>query len=339
MSDEETQSAFSPLEISQLGASRVEIFQNSSAPEKNNFQLPGFTRMQAAGGYGAMQFSHFSGEGFDIWYSHYAIINKSTFCARGDFPALELHIPIHAHMISWWDGQKQSKLLDKQYDLSYFPFIDSRSEFFAADLYSTFDIHYSPAYLEKFAAHSTSLSKFLAKVSHGEQADLLGQTQFLNPSMLGVLNRVLHCQMPPALAAYYYENCAQLMLVEVLNRTNDLRSYTEMKYSPYDIERAIAAQKMIVSDLSEKYSIAELARATGFNEWKLQHTFKHLYGATIFDYSQSARLEHAKYLLRETNDPVHLIAGRCGYPDHSNLSAAFKKRFGYSPENFRAQKK
>jgi hypothetical protein len=68
LTESKTIQSFSPLEINELGASRVEIFQNVSSTDKNNFILPGFNRMHAIGGYGAMQFSHFAGEGFDINY-------------------------------------------------------------------------------------------------------------------------------------------------------------------------------------------------------------------------------------------------------------------------------
>lgn len=338
MPNETDISAFSPLEINELGANRVEVFQNLSPTEKNNFQLPGFMRMHASGGYGAMRFSHFAGEGFDIWYSNYAIKNRSAFSARGNFAVLELHIPFNAQTISWWDGQKENTLRDKQYELSYFPFINSRTGFFASE-YSTFDIHYSPAYLKKFAAHSALLSAFLIKVERGERADLLARAQFLSPAMISLVNGVLRCDMPPELAAYYYESCAQLMLIEMLSRSENLFSNAEIKYSAYDIERAIAAKDIITSDLSEKYSIADLVRMTHFNETKLQLTFQHLFGATIFDFNQSARLDHAKYLLHNTNDPINLIAVQCGYPDHANFTAAFKKKFGYTPEHFRNTKK
>jgi AraC family transcriptional regulator, transcriptional activator of the genes for pyochelin and ferripyochelin receptors len=339
MPGEKKISASSPLEINQVGAGRVEIFQSGSLPKKNNFQLPGFTRMHATGDYGAMQFSHFAGEGFDIWYSNYAIKNKSTFSAKGNFHALELHIPFNAHGISWWDGQKEDTLRDKQFELSFFPFINSRTEFPSANECTTFDIHYSPAYLQKFSAHSPLLCAFLEKVVRGEQADLLGHPQFLSPAMISLVNSVLRCDMSLEFAGYYYGSCVQLMLIEVLSRADSSLTTSGIKYSAYDIERALAAKDIITSDLSEKYSIADLVQMTHFNETKLQLTFQHLFGATIFDFNQSARLDHAKYLLHTTNDSINLIASQCGYPDHANLTAAFKKKFGCTPEHFRGAKK
>jgi AraC family transcriptional regulator, transcriptional activator of the genes for pyochelin and ferripyochelin receptors len=331
--------SFSPLEIKQLGGTRIEVFQGIPSKMNPTYKLPGFERLHTIGGFGAMSFFHYAGDGFDIWYSNYEMTTKSAFIARADFPALELHIPVNHDFTSRWDDQKEKPIRDKQFELSYFPFIHSASEFAGGFEYSTFDIHYSPAYLKKFAGHSPGLAAFLEKVEKRERADLLKDPQFLSPSMMGLVSRVLHCNMTAEMAPFYYESVAQLMLIEVLQRLNELSGKGSIKYSPYDIERTIAAKEIIVSDLSIKYNIGSLSRATGFNEWKLQHTFKHLFGATIFDYAQSARLEHAKRLLRDTADPIQLIAMQCGYPDHSNLTAAFRKRFGCTPEQFRSSGK
>jgi transcriptional regulator GlxA family with amidase domain len=78
---------------------------------------------------------------------------------------------------------------------------------------------------------------------------------------------------------------------------------------------------------------------TGTNERNLQHTFKELYGTTLFDYAQSVRLDHARILLLDSSDSIQSIAEQCGYPDNSNLTAAFHKKFGYTPESLCLSKK
>src|SRR5580658_10087439 len=163
MDDNKMIEAFSPLEINQTGGNRVEIFKGIP-PAFNCYKPSGFGQLHATGGFGNMSFQHFSGAGFDIWYSHYGILDPSTFVARGNFPALELHIPFNTHAISWWDGGKDNILSDKQFDLSYYPFINSRTHFAGGHQYSSFDIHYSPAYLRKYSEHSPSLADFLEKV-------------------------------------------------------------------------------------------------------------------------------------------------------------------------------
>jgi len=330
--------SLSPLEINQQGGSRVEVYHN---PSTGNipYELPGFERMQASGGYGIMDFFHYPGAGYDIWFSHYAMGEKSTFIARGDLSAIELHIPFCKQSISWTEGGNNRVLRDKQFDLSYFPFISSRTDFFEGQECSTFDIHYSAGYLQKYSAHFPALDWFLEKTGNGEQIHLFNNPQFLSPRMTNLVAGMLQYDMPPGIAFYYYESCVQLLLIEVLNRTADTQTPYKIKYSSHDIERAVAAKEIIENDLSRQYTIAELSRITAINEWKLRLTFKHIFGTTIFDYAQSARLEHAKHLLFSTADPIQWIATSCGYPDHSNFTAAFRKRFDYTPEEYRLSKK
>src|SRR5580704_13473445 len=99
--------SFSPLEIKQVGGKRLEVFHGLPLKPDPPYQLPGFERLYAAGGFGTMSFFHFAGEGFDIWYSNYEIATQSSFVARANFPALELHIPFNHHFISNWDGEKE----------------------------------------------------------------------------------------------------------------------------------------------------------------------------------------------------------------------------------------
>jgi AraC-like DNA-binding protein len=339
MADQTAITALSPLEVDHLGGDRIEFSGSMPYDRTNTIRLPGFEGLSASGVYGQMQFQHAAGAGFDIWYSNYAMSRPAAFMARGDFPALELHIPFGSSPLSWWDGQKERTLLDNQFDLSYYPFINSRTRFAPGRQYHTFDIHYSVPFLERYAVHFAPLAAFLEKVEKGQRADLLPSPRFLSPGMISLVDGALHLEASEKTAGFYYDHFAHLLLVDLLIRAGDAQGPPKIKFTAFDLERTMVAREMITGNLGKLYSITELARATGFNEWKLQHTFKHLFGTTIFAYSRNARLDQAKYLLRHTTDPIHSIAIRCGYSDHSNLTAAFKNKFGYTPEYFRAQKK
>lgn len=56
---------------------------------------------------------------------------------------------------------------------------------------------------------------------------------------------------------------------------------------------------------------------------------------TVSAFVRSIRLEAAMLLLQTTNLPIGDIALRCGYASHSRFSAAFKKRYGYTPSYLR----
>ena len=75
----------------------------------------------------------------------------------------------------------------------------------------------------------------------------------------------------------------------------------------------------------------ELSRKVAINECYLKKGFKEMYGTTIFDFFQSQRMEHAKYLLYEKGLTVTDVSASLGYSSISHFSTAFKKHTGIKP--------
>ena len=203
----------------------------------------------------------------------------------------------------------------------------------------TFDIHYSREYLDRFISGYPALGYFLEKVDRGEPVSLTGRKRLISNEMKRLALDMLSFNMLDNLASYFYEAGALMMLTMVFDRIHDGKHNKAMRYTDHEMQSVVEARNLLIADFSEKYSIQDLARRTGTSETKLQLAFKHAYGTTIFEYAQAARLEFAKLLLLDTDTPIQSIAERCGYPDNSNLTAAFKKRFGFSPLSFRANRK
>jgi AraC-like DNA-binding protein len=67
------------------------------------------------------------------------------------------------------------------------------------------------------------------------------------------------------------------------------------------------------------------------NECYLKKGFKEMFGTTIFDFYQSQRMEHAKYLLYEKGISVTEVSSLLGYSSISHFSTAFKKHTGLKP--------
>ena len=56
-----------------------------------------------------------------------------------------------------------------------------------------------------------------------------------------------------------------------------------------------------------------------------------MFGTTIFEFYQSQRMEHAKYLLYEQGQSVTEVSMMLGYSSISHFSTAFKKHTGLKP--------
>ena len=67
----------------------------------------------------------------------------------------------------------------------------------------------------------------------------------------------------------------------------------------------------------------------------ISHIFKKNLGCSINTFINKIRIERAKELLLNTNDPIEQIGAAVGIPDASYFSRVFKQLIGFSPSKVR----
>ncbi|WP_246615743.1 helix-turn-helix transcriptional regulator [Aquimarina litoralis] len=103
------------------------------------------------------------------------------------------------------------------------------------------------------------------------------------------------------------------------------------------IKKLYGVQHMINSDLSKQYSIHELSRQIGLNDFILKKEFKQLFGKTIFEYTTKLRMDKARELLLHSKKPIYEISELVGYKNSTHFTAAFKKIEGMTPKKYRTK--
>lgn len=98
-----------------------------------------------------------------------------------------------------------------------------------------------------------------------------------------------------------------------------------------DREKIIKAREILLQHIGEPITIKALSRKVAINECYLKKGFKEIFGTTIFDFYQSQRMEHAKYLLYDKGLSVTEVSLLLGYSSISHFSTAFKKHTGIKP--------
>jgi AraC family transcriptional regulator len=98
-----------------------------------------------------------------------------------------------------------------------------------------------------------------------------------------------------------------------------------------DREKISKAREILIEHIGEPITIRELSRKVAINECYLKKGFKEMFGTTIFDFYQSQRMEHARYLLYEKGLSVTEVSIMLGYSSISHFSTAFKKHTGLKP--------
>lgn len=98
-----------------------------------------------------------------------------------------------------------------------------------------------------------------------------------------------------------------------------------------DREKITNARAILLQHIGEPLTIKALSRKVAINECYLKKGFKELFGTTIFDFYQTQRMEHAKYLLYDKGLSVTEVSALLGYSSISHFSTAFKKHTGIKP--------
>mgnify|MGYP000374434333 CR=1 FL=1 len=96
-----------------------------------------------------------------------------------------------------------------------------------------------------------------------------------------------------------------------------------------------AVTDLLIRDLAHPPSLSELAREAGMSHARLNRQFKKHYGATVFDWLRSYRMQRACTYLRDPQRSITDIAFQCGFSSASHFAQSFKKQFGHSPSEYR----
>ena len=93
----------------------------------------------------------------------------------------------------------------------------------------------------------------------------------------------------------------------------------------------------IENNIGNSCSLHDLAKEIRYNESYLSRMFLKNVGITYTEYVRNIKMDHACYLLRNTNDSIFSIASKCGYTTHSSFNRCFKQLIGMTPQEYRIQ--
>jgi len=110
-----------------------------------------------------------------------------------------------------------------------------------------------------------------------------------------------------------------------------------IRLSPADLRCIDQALKYIEKHYTEKISAEQLSMEVGLSKEKLQAGLQHCACQTLHKYIRKIRLEKAKLLLANTNDPVKAVADAAGFINESHFCKVFKKMHMVSPVQYRYQ--
>ncbi len=175
---------------------------------------------------------------------------------------------------------------------------------------------------------TNDILKFTYRSSFSKSLPLCGKTRM-------VLEGVLNHTYSDTLENIYINAQTQMLLLYSLDCMLGEKELDVINCkflaNEADREKITKAREILIQHIGEPLTIKELSRKVAINECYLKKGFKEMFGTTIFDFYQSQRMEHAKYLLYEKGLSVTEVSLMLGYSSISHFSTAFKKHTGLKP--------
>lgn len=126
-----------------------------------------------------------------------------------------------------------------------------------------------------------------------------------------------------------------LLFLDALELSPDNKEERPYFYKT-QVEKIKAIHKLMTENITEHFTLEELARRFNIPLTTMKSCFKSTYGNSIFAYMRTYRMNHAANLLREQKDlSIAQIAGMVGYDSPGKFSSAFKEVIGDTPLAYR----
>jgi AraC-like DNA-binding protein len=173
----------------------------------------------------------------------------------------------------------------------------------------------------------------LRNIMNGTEEQDFNQTLNMSPAGNMAIQQIINCPYRSTLKRLFLEGKAleliSYSLAQVVTPEDPFQNNTELR--PNDMESAMEARNILISNLENPPSLLALAKQVGTNKNKLNKRFKQIFGTSVFDYLRMHRLERAKELLDNKNMSVGEAAAHVGYSHQSSFTRAFKNHFGTIP--------
>lgn len=127
----------------------------------------------------------------------------------------------------------------------------------------------------------------------------------------------------------------KVKLVELLLVLTELDpgdgSMDHMYFSREQRDRVLQIHDFVETHIAEHYTILELAERFEVSPTAMKQCFRAMYGAPLYTYFRTYRLQIAERLLRDGELSVAEIAARIGYANPNKFTSAFRAEYGMTP--------
>jgi AraC-like DNA-binding protein len=310
------------------------LLQPGIPPGVTAMRIPGSTAWSAEGEHGTILFEELHTGPFTLRFTFFKLFKKMTLHCRMQNPFVGTRVALKNNWRFILGDAGEMKLHENQFSLYHLNGRGEKIVFEKDKEYRSFDAFCSADKIDSLVSIFPGLAEFAQKAKANDSAFLARKAHWSAPETMDIIREIRDCPYEGSMREYYLEHRLEELLFLLLMLAFK-KEPEEQTPSDQEIAAAHAAEKMIMADITQHYSIPAIAKKVHLNEFRLKYVFKHIFKTGIFEYLLQARMQEAKRLLTNTNKPIKEIASLTGYQRLTSFITAFRKHFGYTPGSVR----
>jgi AraC-like DNA-binding protein len=284
----------------------------------------------ATGSWGEANFIQEAADGIYMEFHQLRLISAGIAAYSSPHSALRLQISLAGSLSYRIDGFDEGVLHDRGLSFYYAQAVDFAMRIAAGETHRTLILHFLPEHLQPLRSSLPKLGPFLEKVHLRQPALFQPSYCMANGELTRLAEKLEHCPYAGKARAAWQNSIAREILVLALVRMSEAPDHV-VPVSEAEARIVYAAKDLLVKEIEKTFSLPSLAQRMGWSAYKLNNSFRAIYGMGVVEWLLEARMTRAHKLLEGTDDTVSQIAYRSGYSHPHSFTLAFKKYFGYTP--------
>lgn len=155
----------------------------------------------------------------------------------------------------------------------------------------------------------------------------------MTPEMERVLKHISQINEATKLATLLYQTKAQELIYLLISKLMGRPTPAAVTVDQADASKIYAVREAILADVTLTPQLPLLARSAGMSLTKMKLLFRQVFGDSIYNYYQAAKMNEAAYLLKSLT--VSETGYKLGFSNLSHFTRLFEKHYEVKPKRFK----
>ena len=159
--------------------------------------------------------------------------------------------------------------------------------------------------------------------------------EMITPAIAVILSQIMNLNLHPSVRDLYLRAKVYELMSLYFNKNVD----GDLENCPFlvdedNVRRIRKAKEIIIAQMAEPPTLAELSEEIGLPLKKLKEGFKQIYGEPVYGFLLEYKMDYARKMLESGRYNVNEVGHRVGYSTASHFISAFKKKYGTTPKKY-----